>query len=281
VLQSWVDDTGKANRFGLFTLAGFVARVRNWAAFTDEWRRLLHLKNPTPLEYFRAYEAHHRCDQFEGWTAADRDERVEKLARVILKYVSKDPGCGVSFSIPHQEYQTILASKLSSENPKLRPHRNPFYLAFVSMVGELLVEAVIRNERIHLLFDEGIDNKSLLEEGYRDFVANLEKEQPLHFRLLHNKTAEFRDDKCEPPLQAADLLAWHKRLDLAAKQNGSVYTDPIWLLLSKHIRIRDCSYDADELRGIRNRVDSLQKEQFEQIAKSPDPKAAMKRFKKS
>lgn len=283
VMQSWVDDTGKADRKGLFTLAGFIAPVKNWAAFSDEWKDVLHLKTPRPIDYFKAYEANRLTEQFFHWKTEDRDKRVEQLARVLIKYVGAGHGIGISVSVPYEHFDEVLASALSQENPNLGPHRNPFYLGFINIVGAILEYALrgSTREQIHLLFDEGIDKKDLLIDGYAGFLDEIKKIRSGLYDLIVNKAPEFRNDKCNPPLQAADLLAWHKRLDLAAKQKGSSYNNPVWKLLNEGIEIQDHHVTRDEMIGIRELVNTLQKKRLEQIAKSPDPEAALKRFKKS
>jgi hypothetical protein len=184
VLQSWIDDTGKDARASMFTLAGFIARIKIWAAFADEWTSIL---NKAPrLDYFKSYEAQHRCGQFAGWNKTDRDKRVKDLSQVIVKYLAVPSACARSFSIPIKDYEEILAQSLYAQNAKLHPHRNPFYLGFIATIAVLLEEAYSRSvrESIHLLFDNGIDRKALLEDAYKKFIAVIEKERPGHYSLL-------------------------------------------------------------------------------------------------
>jgi len=283
VLQSWIDDTGKSGNDATFTLAGFVGRIKTWAAFADEWTDVLGLKSPRPLEYFKSYEAYGLRNQFKGWTTTERDKRVAALARVVIKFLAIPSACGRSFSIPYGDYNEVLAASFNPTNKQFNKHRNPFALGFVNNMGILLDEAYRRPEResIHLLFDEGIDRKHVLEAEYKGFIAEVAKYRPDHYKLLNNKTAEFRNDKCNPPLQAADLLAWHTRLFLEATGRGETYEDKTWRLFMENIDIEHFSFTKDDLLDVRENALKLQTTRLEQIAKSPDPNAALQRFKLS
>jgi hypothetical protein len=283
MLQAWFDDTGKDGRSPIFMLAGVVAPVRNWAAFADSWDNALKGK-PRPLEYFKAYEAHWRCGQFKGWTQLERDHKVSELTAIIEQYVCwPGAGAGVTFSVQHDDYDSIVVPCLSPENRKLRHHRRPFDLAFVATIGAMLQEAYTRPTRqlLHLLFDEGIETKEILKNSYLRFVDYLTRERPKHIDLLHNKDAEFRDDKHEPPLQAADLFAWHARRYLESQMRGADYIDSIWLRLNAALVPKDYSYSRADLRDFINTAIRMQDDELNRIAKSPDPIEALRRYKKS
>ena len=75
--------------------------------------------------------------------------------------------------------------------------------------------------------------------------------------LLQAKKPEYRDDKLNPPLQAADLLAWHlRRMCFEVSRGATCYDDPIWLELHNNSGIKywDFRYEAADWNRIITRV---------------------------
>ncbi len=248
VMQAWFDDTGKDGTRAVFVLAGLVAPVKNWAAASDEWQAVL--DRPPRLQYFKAYEAYGFRKQFRGWSESARDKKLDELIAIIEKYAPPHRGGGSTFSIQYDDWDSIISIALSKEHPELRRFKNPYYMAFIGTIGAMLHEAYERPtiETLHLLFDEGIErDPSSLKEGYRDFVQFINQIHPEHVALLHNKEAEFRDDKKDRPLQASDLFAWHVRKDLEARLRGENYDHPHWMRMKTALAIRDYSFGRQDL----------------------------------
>jgi Protein of unknown function (DUF3800) len=248
MMQAYFDDTGKSGHDPFFILAGFKARAKNWAAFSDAWQQILDKK--PKLKYIKAYEAYHLKDktsQFFGWSEKDRDVRLCACAKVLQKYVK----FGITFSIPTDDYHAVFDWISGLPHPNYRAFKNPFFLAFLALTGVLIhshADSRTR-ERIEILADEGIDNKKRLQRGYEEFVKVIQRQSRDTFNLLVNKEARFANDECVGPLQGADLLAWHYRQDLEAKLKGLSYLDPVWLELKKIDR-HNFGYDKTRLTAL-------------------------------
>jgi hypothetical protein len=157
-----------------------------------------------------------------------------ELAGVITKHLTQ----GVFFWMSHADYHSVFDFIAKLPDRKMRVFKNPYFLGFLSTIGNLLLHVHSNEqrskqatERLEILFDEGVDRPKRLREGYRAFVDSIKRKYPEDLELLVNKEAQFRDDKVFLPLQASDLLAWHVRRSRAAKVQGLSYRDPIWTAL--------------------------------------------------
>ena len=119
VLQAVADDSGNEPPNQFFVFGGFVADSATWAQFSDEWDKVL--KEHPRIEYFKMAEANGLRDQFEGWTPAARDEKVEKLSHIAARY----PLAVIDVSIKHADFSELISSidlparGLSTDKPYL------------------------------------------------------------------------------------------------------------------------------------------------------------------
>src|SRR5262245_17278239 len=84
-MQAFVDDSGNKGQHKWFVLAGGIASMEEWAAFSDDWQRCL--DSAPRIAYFKLNEAKgRRKGEFRNWSAALRDEKVRQLARIIRRH---------------------------------------------------------------------------------------------------------------------------------------------------------------------------------------------------
>ena len=101
-----------------FVLAGYVASEPVWADFIPDWQHVLDL--PPTLAYFKMSKAESLKGEFEGWSAGQRDERLEQFIEVSLKH---EPG-EAAIAVPAKDYNEILYPLLPRRGPApitLRP----------------------------------------------------------------------------------------------------------------------------------------------------------------
>jgi hypothetical protein len=265
VLQAWFDDSGKEGiaQSPVYLLAGYSARVKIWESFSEEWQQ--ELDREPKLAYLHAVDAYsfkkefgHKSRWAEKWghmNRSARDERLLKFAAIIIKHLKQDAGLGVTWMIRHEDYTHF--SHILAQHPEITPKeraliKNPYFLSFQKVIGQMLKIQADKpsEEKIQILFDEGIDDPENLRIGFEQFVLMLNFSSPRHLRFMVNKSAEFRDDKDHPPLQAADLTAWHLRRFCYEVARGKRHDDPVWELLgSPQIRYLNMRYrDEDWLR---------------------------------
>lgn len=286
MFQAWFDDSGKEGKAQspVYVLAGFSADKSVWEDFADEWQT--ELNQPPRLGYLKASDAYNLEGQFgfdkEAQTASEwisvhgrgnvkaRDERLSKFVKIIAKYLRPPESYGLTWMLAHREYEDVidrleaLPTASIKDLAELRQRAtNPYYFSFQKVLGQELKIRVAQTlatgamKRTEILFDEDIDNPANLEDGFRQFIEAVRLDDPRYLSLLQNEKPEYRDDKFNPPLQAADLLAWHlRRMCLEISRGASKYDDPIWLELHENsgIKFWDFRYQAGDWDRIITRV---------------------------
>jgi hypothetical protein len=144
-------------------------------------------------------EAQNLRDQFQGWSEADRDEKMHGLARVVRHFAP----FSFQFSIDRTRYYELV----KPVSP--RGFGNPHFIASFGIISGLVRFASEHKLKtpIDFIFDEqdGVDADIGL------FFEYMTKQLPRAARRLITHTPIFRNDKDFSPLQAADMLAWHIR----------------------------------------------------------------------
>lgn len=242
MLQAWFDDSGKEGlpQSPVYLLAGYSARVQVWESFSDEWQE--ELEREPKLAYIHAKDAYnfkkelgYRSRWAEKWGHMNRDARDERLLRfaaIIVKHL-KRVGEGFVWLLRHEDYREfhrIIVSHPDITEPEKELLKNPYYLSFQKVIGAMLrmQAGKATREKVEILFDEGIDDYDKLEKAFNAFLGLLALEPPVYRDLLINKHAEFRDDKDNPALQAADLFAWHMRRFCYESARRRKHNDAVW-----------------------------------------------------
>jgi len=198
VLQIWFDDSGKGHG-PVFVLAGYLATVEDWCAFSNDWKVLLH-QEPKPLDYLKGYEAFGFNKQFMGWNEIDRDNRLMAFLPIIERYSGK----GLAIVIPHDLFDKILRQTF-------QPFKNPYMFAYALSFSVMLhyAHGNPAREPIELIFDEDVIKRRQAEKAYKEIFKVY---PPDVTDLLGRKEPRFENDKQFNPLQASDLLAYCVRV---------------------------------------------------------------------
>ena len=193
MFQAYIDDSGKGDS-QLFVLAGYIATVDRWAAFSDEWQRLLDMRSPhyRHLTYFKMNEMQSDADR----------ERCAWFHRVIEKYAQAAISCVIV--VPGLE-EVINNAEWAPFVKGVEYLKNPYYFAFRSITD------VLRQNQAEMGIDTPVDfyfddegEKTKCLNGLNRLVKTATEEK----RRWLAETPAFRNDKNVLPLQAADLYAW-------------------------------------------------------------------------
>ena len=181
----------------IILLCALVQTRQIFTDFTDDWR--IALDAAPGIRYFHMREARIREGEFKGWKTIARDPKIISLAEVILKHNLH----AISCCIGSEDYNAILRPASPSDL------RDVFSLAFhviIYTVAEYQLEVGLAGPADFIFDDEGeVGNEALLW-----YPAIKESASP-HMRAIMGTTPVFRSDEQVLPLQAADLVAWHKR----------------------------------------------------------------------
>jgi hypothetical protein len=219
VLQVFIDDSRENP---VYLLAGYLAPSEQWAAFSDEWRRVLEI-HPR-LAYFKMKEAFACRGQFEGWSAERRDERLIMLNAVIEGFAS------AAFFIAFDENKFRKTMEPVAVRFNDKKALNPYYFA----VNEL-TDALGRNQHLlhvegpmKFIFDQQMMEKRHVIEGHEWAWARAVPSLP-NLKDIVGRVPSFEDDKEFLPLQAADMHAWWMRRRFVAQAKGQQPLIPPWI----------------------------------------------------
>jgi len=196
MLQAYIDDSAKGSP-DLFVLAGYVSTAERWAAFSDEWQRLLDYRSDhyRKLDYFKMNEM-----------VSERDrERCAWFHKVIEKYAL----AAISYTISTKDLKRLV-TRMFTDTKTRAELSNPWHYAVSAMLWGYAsnrhnVPSLPQAEPIEFIFDEATE-KWLLAQAWEQFKALNPKEAP-----LMGPMPVFRSDLEYLPLQAADMFAWWVR----------------------------------------------------------------------
>jgi Protein of unknown function (DUF3800) len=199
VLQVFIDDSGRGQEHKTaLVLAGFIAPVRIWESFSDEWAKAL--SAPPKIDCFKAYEAYGFRKQFKGWKEDARDKKLLKLVAVIRKHYWS----AVKLTVNGTEFDQIL------QDPSDPSLKNAYALAVAAITTRVLSIAFRSRTRrkLDFIFDEGMLHAKVFEQAFEEMMRSAIPKAALD---LFARKPHMENDLTFLPLQAADFLARHMR----------------------------------------------------------------------
>lgn len=193
VLVAYMDEFGIHDNSPVLTVAAYVARPKDWRAWTKKWNAA-----KRPIRVFHAVDCANLKGEFKGWDGADRDKFVAKLLPVIANGGLD----GVVIGIHMDEFR-----KAAGDNTEVRDFiGNPYAACFLWVVSVVIKKPNLYKRRI-AFFHENNDYK---EEALRHFDELKKIGNPND--ALMSIAFGSKDDYI--PLQSADILAYecNKRL---------------------------------------------------------------------
>ncbi len=194
--QFYVDDSGK-NDPPVFVLAGLLAEQTAWEQFSLAWEDIL--AQPPALKCFKMADANRCQGVFKGFSRAERDAKLKRLANLLAEHVE----IGVSVAIPHASYAKVFRGQM------MKSFDTPYFLAFY------LIQAAVHKylklagnlDTVDLVYDRQLEKERYVLGAHAILFESL----PDEVTKRYPNPPKFADDRLYPPLQAADLLAWHIR----------------------------------------------------------------------
>ncbi len=201
MLQACIDDSGWDGTSPVFVLAGYVAKAEAWDAFADEWRALLDKASVKVLKTTDIYRNRVHGTRYHGMTDEIRDELLKDLIRAVNRHALY----GIVSVIPLEPYRRIFKGNFS-----LEALDRPYFLSFFGVLISLLkmTHRLKLDDKIDFIFDtQDSENKLILTREYERCM----EAAPPSVKILCGGMPSFKKDDEFPPLQAADMLAWHAR----------------------------------------------------------------------
>ena len=208
-LQAFIDDS-RDDPSGTYVLAGYIASVEKWAAFSEDWEKLLPLatKNKNGVHRFKMAEMNGR----------GRMNHVPTFHRTILKHVDMAVACIIDKKLLRAVVDRLVATanypgwgelELAIEPLKVK-WRDPFFCAFRALMDGFHQrmhegsEFIPFKGPVDFVFDREQANEKYIRSIWQEYIDR----RPDEYRDLYGRTPQFEDEEKSIPLQAADFRAW-------------------------------------------------------------------------
>ncbi|MGB3214469.1 MAG: DUF3800 domain-containing protein, partial [Alphaproteobacteria bacterium] len=195
VLQAYIDESEDDDSGGVFCLAGYLAPVVNWRAFSQEWKTLLDMKSPAygpAMPYFKMSEM--ACSQI----------RREK-AYLFYQRIESNVSASISICFKKSDFTAALSYfGLSNVNDIKNPYIFSFKLLLTYFYHHKKELSIF--EPVDFIFDEKTESSSINKVW--DLLMN---DDSNYIREIMGGRPLFENDKLVLPLQAADLYAYWVR----------------------------------------------------------------------
>lgn len=196
-LVSYADESEGTGEGSILLLSACIHNVRAWTDFSNEWRKALDEKPSIPNFHMR--EARKLAGPFAKWKAVDRDLKIVSLVDVIMRFKPHIVNCWLSV----HDYNKIMRGTAPYDL------RHAYFKCFAAIVIKVADYLRIIGSTIpadYVFDDKGdIGNEALM------WYPAIKESAPREIKPLMGSTPIFRNDEEVLPLQAADLIARHKR----------------------------------------------------------------------
>lgn len=221
LLMLWRGFFDESEKDGWFVLAGYLAKVPDWAAFAADWA-------PLARHYGRVDDrGRWHIHMSELANRADAAEYLPLLKDTIFQHVL----AGVALAFKPSALRRALDRVVGIEKGEavtlsgdvVENHYLFAFQVFMDHLRKDIMEAAEPLDQIDLstdtadfFFDERHEKK-VIYEAWEEFLGRRQPDP----KLLLGSSPRFLDDKEFLPLQAADFFAyWFRRAIVAAEQRG-------------------------------------------------------------
>lgn len=232
---AFVDESEGAGERRILLLAACIQSVSVWERFSEDWDRVL---NEEPkISGFHTREARNRTGNFKGWRSVDRDLKIIRLSELIWQHDIHAFSVWVSARDFAETIQAVGSSDL----------KHAYFLAFTGLVmrAASYQEHLGSTSPIRYVFD----NKGDIGYEAQMWYPILKENAPA--AALMGGTPTFEDDERVLPLQAADLVAWHKRRQ---KEFGPNDPECAATMRLSDLNGGELSIDRDALEKMRDHI---------------------------
>ena len=197
-------DESEAEDPGVFTIAGWMASPSEWDRLRGPWMQLLETAGPRPVSalHMKDLTPDPPKKEFQGWSAKDRDALIIGAVDLLV-------GAGTPMKNLYAVGTTIVVDDFTDLAARLEVQPFSKNRHYLNLYWNFLLQALlfpIAERGIGCVFDirKGIQGGAL--QVFAATKAAFDRAWPGRVGGI-----TFLDDKDEPALQAADLLAYELR----------------------------------------------------------------------
>lgn len=214
IVQGYFDDSGSEPSDPFYVLAGFLAPLEKWLAFSDEWKACL---NQEPeLALLHTKDAYAREGEFRyGWNDRLIKQRLLQFAEIIKKHAVV------------RVHSCLLRKDFDAYVKGISPvaaHNDPYFLCYYKLLGAIAHSHVDLDGDIETIFDE---QGRIGTEANHWWDLLVENWPPELFGRFQRPI--FRKDTRVLPLQAADMYAWHFHSNAVANMTHRRKAETLYL----------------------------------------------------
>jgi hypothetical protein len=201
------DESGSHGK-GDYVISGYIAHKDTWAEFSKMWNSACYAATPRRIEYLKMSQWQHRDGQFSGWSNDDAEEKIHRILSVMGVFLDGGHVGEFTSSVSWDIYNRCI------DGPCKQVFNNPYYFNLMQITKRAAQFAKLHDPKfdgkIHFVFDEGNSAQNQAPVKFQYMKAFAEDNLGAVMGPI-----SFASDKDEPALQAADVIAWHHRRNLA------------------------------------------------------------------
>ncbi|MEX0809930.1 MAG: DUF3800 domain-containing protein [Dongiaceae bacterium] len=199
VFQAYIDDSMSHEGQKKLVLAGYINTAECWASFSDAWQ--WELRQSPAIAYLKMSEANYLTGEFSGWRPSERDNKIQRLAKVIRD------------SKPASIHSSVSSVDVNNIIKPVAPYgfSSPYFYCFQAIMIPLAIHQSKMGDEVRVPIEFIFDEQGGLGDEARALYKMIRSDLSQELQGLLSVEPIFRDDKLVMPLQAADVLAWNIR----------------------------------------------------------------------
>lgn len=194
VFEVYLDESGTHDGSPVITVAAYLARPDQWAAFTQEWVQAI-----SPAQVYHATDAANCRGEFDGWTP----DQVAEVAKKALPLIPKHTLSAFAIGIHMDDYRVALKDK-----PEVRKALGePYGCCLQWLLSNILRAKAEAGNRERIAFVHEENDYGMEAHTVYQYLRGI-------WDVEHITSFAFGSKKHVVPLQAADIYAYeaNKRL---------------------------------------------------------------------
>lgn len=214
-LISYLDVSGNQPDQGICTVAGFIAPAEQWDDFSKEWAAVLARFS---LAYFHMTDYVARYAPYDTLADDERDALMNALLTVIERHTVASAAYGVTYDMYTSQVPAAVQQVVG---------RAPYYFLFFNLVSQVermfdaparLAAGVPLDWKVVYLLAKGDDGATQIVQAWMSTKPGTVGAR----REARVASVRVSPDTRLAPFQAADLLAFEVRRQLALQLSGEV-----------------------------------------------------------
>lgn len=245
-----VDDSGGPGQGPVQVMVGLIGRAEEWAAFSDRWAECLG-ETPT-VTAFKMRDAAKFQGEFNGFTRAQRDEKIRKLGTIINDFAFQVIHVTLDMSGFEEAFRHFTGGR-----PLTKPYFYAFHIMILAVCYDLLESG--ERERFEIVFDEHLSLGPKVKRWYPLVRSYMEPDA----QAILPVDPTFKNDSAFVPLQAADMMAWFCRRDQSFEPHSFGWLASVFskVEVSEHSQFLDLKRMQGWIDMARNLEDRLSVEE--------------------